>query len=98
MLSHKLQHVLYIPKAPNCLLSVSQLDEKDGRIIFHKRQCYLEDKNGNIIGYGQMQGRLYLLDASAAQSKEFSHYVSQPKLSWDQWHQCYGHILATSLE
>ena len=70
----------------------------EGRIIFHKRQCYLEDKNGKIIMYGQMQGRLYLIDASTTQSKEFAHYASQLKLSWDQWHRRYGHISTSSLE
>ena len=65
IISHKLQHVLYLPDAPNCLISVSQFDEKGGRAIFHKGKCFLEGKDKSIIGYGQMQGRLYLLDATA---------------------------------
>ena len=98
-LTHKLKNVLYIPEAPNCLLSVSRLDENDGRIIFHNRKCQLENKEGNIIGHGGMKGRLYLLDAKLIQtSQETSHYSSSPKITWDQWHRRYGHISVTSLE
>ena len=98
-LTHKLKNVLYIPEAPNCLLSVSRLDENDGKIIFHKRKCQLENKEGNIIGHGQMKGRLYLLDAKLIQtSQEVSHYASPPKITWDQLHRRYGHISITSLE
>ena len=98
-LTHKLKNVLYIPEAPNCLLSVSQLDENDGKIIFHKRKCQLENKEGNIIGHGQMKGRLYLLDAKLIQtSQEVSHYASPPKITWGQLHRRYGHISITSLE
>ena len=54
ILCHKLQHILYIPKAPNCLITVSQFDEKGGRVVFHKGECFLEGKKGDIIGHGHM--------------------------------------------
>ena len=99
MLTHKLKNVLYIPEAPNCFLSVSQLDENREKVIFHKQKCQLENKEGNIIEHGQMKGHLYLLDAKSNQSsQEASHYPSSPKITWDQWHQCFGHISMTSLE
>jgi hypothetical protein len=85
-LSHKLQNVIFLPNAPNCLISVSQFDKKGGRIIFHKGQCFLEGKDKSIIGHGVVQGRLYLIDAAAAKSNECSLYASSPKISWDQWH------------
>ena len=31
--THKLQHMLYIPEAPNCLLSASRFDETRGKVI-----------------------------------------------------------------
>jgi len=96
-LSHKLQNVIYLPNAPNCLLSVSQFDEKGGRIIFHKGECYLEGKDKSIIGHGTMRGRLYLLDATAIKSNKTSLYASSPKISWDQWHRRYGHIAPSTL-
>jgi hypothetical protein len=67
-LIHKLQNVLFIPEAPNCLLSVSRLDENDEKVTFHRRKCVLESKEGTIIGYGHMKGRLYLLDAKLNQT------------------------------
>jgi len=98
-LTHKLKNVLYILEAPNCLLSVSRLDENDGKVIFHHRKCQLENKEGSIIGHGQMKGHLYLLDAKLNQtSQEASHYSSSPKVTWDQWHRRFGHISITSLE
>ena len=46
-----------------------------------------------------MKGCLYLLDAKLIQtSQEASHYSSSPKITWDQWHQRFGHISVTSLE
>src|SRR5882757_2856577 len=96
-LSHKLQNVIYLPNAPNCLLSGSQFNEKGGRIIFHKGECYLEGKDKSIIGHGTMWGRLYLLDATAIKSNETSLYASSPKISWDKWHWRYGHIAPLTL-
>src|SRR5277367_3151728 len=96
--THKLHHVLYLPDAPNCLISVSRFDEKGGRAIFYKGECFLEGKDKVIIGHGKMCGRLYLLDATAINSNESSLYVSSPKLSWDQWHRRYGHISTTTLD
>ena len=94
-LLHELQNVLYLPDVPNCLILVSQFDEKGGRIIFHKGECFLEGKNKNIIGHGTMHGWLYLLEAAVNKSNEASLYVATPKLSWDQWHRQYGHIAPT---
>ena len=51
-ITHKLQHKLYIPEAPNCLLSASRFDETEGKVIIQKGKCSLEDKNGNTVGHG----------------------------------------------
>ena len=50
--THKSQHTLYIPEAPNCLLSASRFDETRGKVIIQKRKCSLEDKNGNTVRHG----------------------------------------------
>ena len=42
--THKLQHTLYIPEAPNCLLSASRFDKTGGKVIIQKGKCSLEDK------------------------------------------------------
>ena len=51
-ITHKLQHTLYIPEAPKCLLSASRFDETGGKVIIQKWKCFLEDKNGNTVRHG----------------------------------------------
>ena len=51
-ITHKLQHTLYIPEAPNCLLSASRFDETGGKVIIQKGKCSLEDKNRNTVRHG----------------------------------------------
>ena len=53
--TYKLQHMLYIPEAPNCLLSASRFDETGGKVIIQKGKCFLEDKNGNTVRHGILQ-------------------------------------------
>ena len=47
--THKLQHMLYIPEGSNCLLSASRFDETGGKVIIQKGKCSLE--NGNTVGH-----------------------------------------------
>ena len=53
--THKLKHTLYIPEAPNCLLSASRFDETGGKVIIQKGKCSLEDKNGNTVRHRILQ-------------------------------------------
>ena len=51
------------------------------------------------MGEGTKTRRLYLLKARAQLlGQERTNYVATPKLSWDQWLQCYGHISTSALE
>ena len=50
--NNNLQHTLYIPEAPNCLLFASRFDETGKKVIIQKGECSLEDKNGNTVGHG----------------------------------------------
>jgi hypothetical protein len=77
-ITHKLKNILYILEAPNCLLSVSCFNRMDGRIIFHQKQCFLEGKGGDIIGYRQMHGRLYLLNTKMNNQKNFPTMLHNP--------------------
>jgi hypothetical protein len=60
---HKLRDVLHMPGAPNCLLSVSCIDEAQGHVEFSNGGCTLKDKRGNTIGKGSLFDRLYILKA-----------------------------------
>ena len=43
-ITHKLQHTLYIPEAPNCLLSASRFDKTRGKVIIQKENVPLKTK------------------------------------------------------
>ena len=45
-ITSKIQNVLFLAKAPNCLISVSRFNEKGGRVIFHKGECFLKRQIG----------------------------------------------------
>ena len=96
---HRLRDVLYVPDAPNCLLSGARFDEGGGEFIGGNGKCTLKEKSGRIVGEGTKTGRLYLLNARAQLlGQERTNYAATPKLSWDQWHRRYGHISISALE
>ena len=96
---HRLSNVLYTPSAPNCLLSLSRIDDAGGKVDFEKGKCWIRDKKGMVIGEGEKHQRLYLLRGRAIlQEKEQANYASTRKLTWDQWHHRYGHISITTLQ
>ena len=43
-ITHKLQHTLYIPEAPSCLLSASRFDETRGKLLSKKGNFSLKTK------------------------------------------------------
>ena len=49
---HQLCNTLYVPKAPNCLLSLSQIDDGGGSVDFKDGICWIKDKGNRIIGKG----------------------------------------------
>ena len=98
-LKHQLRETLHVPDAPNCLYSVSRLDDGGGRVDFRDGVCELRDGKGNVIGLGTKKNRLYRLTARALLSvNEKAHFASSPKLTWDQAHRRYGHIAVSSLQ
>ena len=94
---HQMKDVLYVPEAPNCLLSVSRFEEAGGSIVFKNGRCSLRTKDGRLVGCGTRQGRLYLLDAQAIVAQEYAH-VAKVGMSWNDWHRRFGHISVSSLE
>ena len=49
---HQLHDTLYVPKAPNYLLSLSQIDDGGGLVDFKDGICWIKDKTKKIIGKG----------------------------------------------
>ena len=83
---HQLRDTLYVPSAPNCLMSLSRIDDGGGSVDFKDGLCWI--KSGNkTIGKGYKKQRLYMLHARAIlMEKETANYASTEKLTWDQWH------------
>ena len=87
MICHQLRDVLHMPDAPNCLLSIPRIDEAQGHVEMQGGKCTIKDKNGIIIGKGNLSGRLYILEAKTQfPSQEKANYAASNKLTWDQWH------------
>jgi hypothetical protein len=88
-----------VPDAPNCLLSILHIDKTHEHVKMKEGKCIIKDKKGIIIGKGSLSERLYILKAQTQfQSQKKANYVASNKLTWDQWHQLYGHIAISSLE
>ena len=96
---HQLHDMLHVPDAPNCLLSIPCIDEAQGHVEMQDGKCIIKDKNEIIIGKGSLSERLYILEAQTQfLSQEKANYTASNKLTWDQWHQLYGHITISFLE
>lgn len=96
--AHSLKDVLYVPGAPNCLLSLSRFDEGGGSVAFSKGGCELKDRKGRVVGLGRKVDRLYQLDARARLWRERANYAAPAAKSWDHWHLLFGHIGMSTLE
>ena len=96
-IQHRMKDVIYVPEAPNCLLSVSRFEEAGGSIVFKDGKCSLRTRNGRLVGCGTRKGRLYLLDAQALVAQEYAH-IAKVGTSWNDWHRRFGHVSISSLE
>ena len=95
---HQLKETLHVPNAPNCLYSVSRLDEGGGGTLFKGGECYLKDGKGSVIGLGTKKNRLYVLKACTIAPGTKALLSSPSKLSWNQLHHRFGHISISSLQ
>ena len=96
---HDLHNTLYVPSAPNSLLSVGRFDDTGGKVEFDGGTCWMKNKAGKKVGKGFKHQRLYLLAArTAIPRQERANFAAAPKLTWDQWHRRYGHIGITALK
>lgn len=98
ILQHRLRNVLYIPSAPNCLMSTGRFDQSGGFSVFGNGKCILKDAKGRTVGEGVLKGLLYVLNARAQLHDEQANLATPNKPSWDQWHRRFGHISISSLQ
>ena len=96
-IQHRVKDVLYVPEAPNCLVSVSRFEEAGGSVVFKNGKCFLLTKDNRLVGRGTRRGRLYYLDAHAVIAQEYAN-VAKVGRSWNDWHRRYGHVSISNLE
>jgi transposase InsO family protein len=96
---HQLREVLYVPEAPNGLISVSKIDKEGGSVKFKSGISWILDAKEKVVGKGYKHDRLYMQYARAILPKtEKANYASTEKLTWDQWHRRYGHISISAIQ
>ena len=96
---HVLCKVLHTPDADNFLLLISHFDVGGDNIYFKTGEAILWNKSKQTVGIGEVINRLYLLDARAElPGQERANLAMIQRLSWDQWHWRYGHLLMGVLE
>jgi hypothetical protein len=104
-----LEDVLHVPSTQNNLISLGRWDAAGGRYTGGGGAITLTTKDGKRVGHGRKVGNhLYKMDMTVrkATSKPTKDYTvspqtfmsKQPALSWETWHQRFGHISYTGLQ
>ncbi|KZV83593.1 hypothetical protein EXIGLDRAFT_579333, partial [Exidia glandulosa HHB12029] len=88
---HTLGDVLYVPSAPNSLLSLSRFDSAGRRVVFSGGSCSLYSSTGALMGRAHQVGRLYRVAGRVATQSTPSAAAtalktSQTVHSRDEWH------------
>ncbi|KZV81014.1 hypothetical protein EXIGLDRAFT_594891, partial [Exidia glandulosa HHB12029] len=88
---HTLGEVLYVPSAPNSLLSLSRFDSRGRRAVFSGGTCSFFVSVGTLLTRAEPRGRLYRVTGRSVRShaSPTSATVLQTRAgahSWDEWH------------
>ncbi|KZV82198.1 hypothetical protein EXIGLDRAFT_560933, partial [Exidia glandulosa HHB12029] len=89
---HTLGDVLYVPSAPNSLLSLSRFDSRGRRAEFSGGTCSFYASDGTLLARAEQSGRLYRVigrtvtpSASSAVTTTLQTDAAAAH-SWDEWH------------
>ena len=93
-----LWNVLYVPRAPNNLFSISHLDESGSHTNMGDGRIHLYDKNKNLIAVGRKVERMYLLDVTAHIALERAALSTETANTWLDWHCRFRHIGVSGLQ
>jgi len=93
-----LPNVLYVPSAPNSLVSLTRLDESGGHAAMGNGIIQLYDKNQTLIAVGRRVERMYLLDVSTVTPPHDSSATEIVLFTWTDWHRQFGHVGISGLQ
>ena len=65
----ELSEVLYVPSLAKNLSSVRAVVDKDLTVIYKDEKCIILNKSGSVIGSGQKDGKLFILDCQFIDSQ-----------------------------
>ena len=94
----ELSDVLYVPNLAKNLFSVSAVTKKGLTMVFDDGKCAILDSNGTIMGSGNTDGKLFMLDSSLMKGSLHEAHSAIDGNSLQLWHERYGHLGVNSLK
>ena len=85
-----LTNVCYIPLQDGSLLSLSCLDKQGGGSFICHGCVLILDEHLNTVAIGKAKRNQYKMEVQTIYPE--SIHTTHERLSWNQWHTCYGHI------
>ena len=86
------RRVAYVEGLKHNLLSISQLCDKDNKVTFDKKSCFVFDKKEKLALSGYRSGDVYLIDMDSS-TTENSCFFSKASsdVNW-LWHKRLSHL------
>ena len=88
----ELSDVLFVPNLAKNLFSVSAVTKKGLTMVFDDGKCAILDSNGTIMGSGNTDGKLFMLDSSLMKGSLHEAHSAIDGNSLQLWHERYGHL------
>jgi hypothetical protein len=64
-----LHNVLYVPKLTCNLFSIRAATSNNVTVNFQENECWIQEKNGNLLGMGYLDNKLYYLNCDVVRQK-----------------------------
>eukprot|EP00112_Aurelia_sp_Birch-Aquarium-sp1_P025965 Seg893.2 transcript_id=Seg893.2/GoldUCD/mRNA.D3Y31 product="Retrovirus-related Pol polyprotein from transposon TNT 1-94" pseudo=true protein_id=Seg893.2/GoldUCD/D3Y31 len=95
----ELSEVWYVPDlAKKNLFSVSAVAKRGLTIVFKEDKCHILNDNGNIMGSGKKDGKLFVLDSVPLSKSLHEANSAVDEKSLQLWHQRFGHLGVKNLK
>ena len=88
----ELSEVLYVPSLAKNLFSVRAVVDKNLTVIFKDEKCTILNSNGDVMGTGKKDGKLFILDCNMVSYQSHQGHSALAETSAKLWHQRFGHL------